>query len=137
MTHQMPGARSRAEVMRKVQLARQNDTLRWVGDYARDWLPTGARAVGTASRESIQRDLQAYQRISPRPVDIASLAGESVTSTAAEPAIEVPSCAFHPATRGLRVAGADEVLQGQRYPLGQHQVPQRKSLLLVYLVSGA
>lgn len=43
--------------------ARQSDTLRWVGDYARDCLPTGARAVGTAARESIQRDgLQTYQQ---------------------------------------------------------------------------
>ena len=60
--HQMPGAKSRAEVVREVQLVRQNDTLRWVGDYPKNATVASANTGSTASRDSVRRELQAFQQ---------------------------------------------------------------------------
>lgn len=65
-THEMHSDKTRADVVRDVQRARQNDTLRWVGDYPRATVGTwtaAALSAGTAvSRDSVRRDLQAFQQ---------------------------------------------------------------------------
>lgn len=64
-THPMPGAKTRAEVVREVQNAGGNDALGYVGDYPKSWgVATGGNPAmsSSRSRESVLQELQAFRR---------------------------------------------------------------------------